>query len=207
MAERNLPYHALHRFCVDAFEHFGFNAEESSIITDSLLIADIYGIDSHGMQRISRYHKSIVNGEIRVDKHPEIVRETPVSAVVDGNDGMGQLISHFSMQLAIRKAKRSGIGIVIAKNSNHYGIAGYYAKMACDEGLIGMSMTNTAPLMVPTFGSRAMLGTNPFAFCMPAEPYPFFFDAATTVITRGKVEVYRKREEEMRKNGKKSQSR
>lgn len=197
MADIKFSYEVLNKFCTDAFSRFGFNAEESKIITDVLLLSDVYGIESHGTQRISRYHKSIVNGEILIDKKPEIVKETPVSAVVDGHDGMGQLIGHYSMTLAIKKAKENGIGMVVAKNSNHYGIAGYYAKMACDEGLIGISMTNTAPLMVPTFGSKSMLGTNPLAISMPADPYPFFFDAATTVITRGKVEVYNKLEKPM----------
>ncbi|MBE6564999.1 MAG: Ldh family oxidoreductase [Ruminococcaceae bacterium] len=197
MADMKFSYETLNKFCIDAFGRFGFSAEESKIITDVLLLSDLYGIESHGTQRIARYHKNIVDGEILIDRKPEIVKESPVSAVIDGHDGMGQVIGHFAMELAIRKAKESGIGMVVARNSNHYGIAGYYAKMACDQGLIGISMTNTAPLMVPTFGSRSMLGTNPMAVSMPADPYPFFFDVATTVVTRGKVEVYNKLEKPM----------
>lgn len=105
---------------------------------------------------------------------------------------MGQLIGYKAMNLAIEKAKKTGVAIVSARNSNHYGIAGYYAKMACDQGLIGMSFTNSEAIMVPTFAKKAMLGSNPIAIAMPAEPYPFFFDASTTVVTRGKLEMYRK---------------
>jgi LDH2 family malate/lactate/ureidoglycolate dehydrogenase len=99
------------------------------------------------------------------------------------------------MEMAIQKAKTTGIGMVVVRNSNHYGIAGYYAKMACDQGLLGLSCTNTNAIMVPTYGRMAMLGTNPIAVAMPAEPYDFFFDAATTVVTRGKLEVYNKKGE------------
>lgn len=187
-------YEALEKFCIDVFIAFGFNNEQSNVITDVLLQSDLYGIESHGMQRMVRYHKGIEKGMIKVDAKPEIVFETPISAVIDGHDGMGQLIGYDAMKLAIEKAKMSGIGIVTARNSNHYGIAGYYAKMACDEGLIGFSSTNSEAIMVPTFGKLAMLGSNPIAFSMPAEPYPFLFDASTTVVTRGKLEIYNKLE-------------
>ena len=123
----------------------------------------------------------------------EVVFETPISAVINGHDGTGQLLGHYAMNLAIEKAKKSGIGIVTVRNSNHYGIAGYYAKMACKEGLIGFSTTNSEAIMVPTYGRLAMIGSNPLAIAMPAEPYDFLFDASTTVVTRGKVEVYNKK--------------
>lgn len=188
----NWSYELLNKFCNDAFTTFGFTEDEAKIITDVLLLSDLYGIESHGMQRMVRYHKSIEKGMIDIHAKPEIVFETPVSAVIDGHDGMGQLIGHKSMELAIEKAKSSGIGIVTARNSNHYGIAGYYAKMACDAGLMGFSFTNSESIMVPTYGRLAMLGSNPVACSMPAEPYPFFFDSSTTVVTRGKLEIYNK---------------
>ncbi len=186
------PYATLNTLCQDAFCEFGFTEEESGIITDVLLMSDLYGIESHGMQRMVRYHKGIEKGMIDVPAKPEVTFETPVSAVVDGHDGMGQLIGQFCMDLAIEKAKTSGVGIVSARNSNHYGIAGYYAKRACDAELIGFSCTNSEAIMVPTFGRLAMLGSNPIACAMPAEPYDFFFDASTTVVTRGKLEMYNK---------------
>ncbi len=185
-------YPVLKKFCEDCFSKFGFTKNESEIITDVLLLSDLYGIESHGMQRLVRYHKGIEKGLIKVDAKPEIVFETPVSAVIEGNDGMGQLISHKAMEIAIKKAKKSGMAVVTVRNSNHFGIAGYYAKMACDEGLIGMAMTNSEAIMVPTFSRLAMLGSNPIAIAMPAEPYDFFFDASTTVVTRGKLEIYNK---------------
>lgn len=185
-------YEQLKTFCNDCFEKFGFTKEESNIITDVLLLSDLYGIESHGMQRLARYHKGIEKGLIKVEAKPEVVFETPVSAVIEGNDGMGQLISHKAMSLAIEKAKKSGMAVVTVRNSNHFGIAGYYAKMACDNGLIGMAMTNSEAIMVPTFGRLAMLGSNPIAIAAPAEPYDFFFDASTTVVTRGKLEIYNK---------------
>lgn len=188
----NYSYEQLKKFCTDAFLKFGFNEEECKIIVDVLLTSDLYGIESHGMQRLVRYHKGIEKGLIKVDAKPEIVFETPVSAVIEGNDGMGQLLGHKAMTIAIEKAKTTGMAIVTVRNSNHYGIAGYYAKMACKEGLIGMSMTNSEAIMVPTFSRKAMLGSNPIAIAMPAEPYDFFFDASTTVVTRGKLEIYNK---------------
>ena len=183
---------SLQRFCNDVFEAFGFDVNQSSLISDVLLTADLYGIESHGMQRMVRYHKGIEKGTIHVQARPEIVFETPVSAVVDGHSGMGQLIAAFAMEKAIEKAQTSGIGIISVRESNHYGIAGYYAQMASKRGLIGFSCTNSEAIMVPTFGREAMIGSNPIAIAAPAEPYPFLFDASTTVVTRGKLEMYNK---------------
>ena len=201
----------LNAFCQDAFEGFGFSPEEAGIIKDVLMMSDMYGIQSHGMQRVVRYHKGIEKGLIDIKAKPEVVFETPVSAVVEGHDAMGQLVGHFAMELAIKKAKESGIGIVSARNSNHYGIAGYYADLALKEGLIGFSCTNSEAIMVPTFARKAMLGSNPIAFTMPAEPHNSSFDASTTVVTRGKLEMYNKLGKELpngwalNKDGKASQ--
>ena len=188
-------YAQLDQLCNDAFQKFGFSAEEAKVVSDVLLMSDRIGIESHGMQRMYRYYKSIQKGMIKVESKGNVVFETPVSAVIDAEDGMGQVVGHKAMAMAIEKAKKNGIGMVTVRNSNHYGIAGYYAKMACDEGLIGLSCTNTNAIMVPTYGRTAMLGTNPIAVAMPAEPYDFFFDASTTVVTRGKLEVYNKKGE------------
>lgn len=193
MAYVTLKYEALKDFSLEVFEKMGYTAEEAAIITDVLLTSDLYGIESHGMQRMVRYYKSIKNGRLVVGAKKEIVFETPLSAVIDGHDGTGQLLGHYAMSLAIEKAKKNGIGIVTVKNSNHYGIAGYYAKMACKEGLMGFSCTNSEAIMVPTYGRMAMIGSNPIAVAFPAEPYDFLFDASTTVVTRGKVEVYNKK--------------
>lgn len=194
MEYRKIPYEDLKDFCEAVFAAYGFNEEEAAKITDVLLAADLSGIESHGIQRLTRYHHEMTDlGYVMTGTKPEIVKETAVSATVDGHDGMGQLVSDFAMKLAIKKAKESGVGLVAVRNSNHYGIAGYYADMAAAEGLIGVSMTNTESIMVPTFGREPVLGTNPIAFSMPAEPVNFHFDSATTVVPRGKLEVYVKR--------------
>ena len=194
MQYHRLPYEQVVSFCRKAFAGYGFNEEQSAQITDVLLAADLSGIESHGIQRLIRYHKEITGGLVDVKAVPEIVKETPISATIEGNDAMGQLLGVQAMELAINKAKQVGIGMVAVRNSNHYGIAGYYTKMAAEAGLIGICMTNTEAIMVPTFGRQAMLGTNPIAFSMPASPVPFTFDAATTVVPRGKLEVYAKRD-------------
>ena len=195
MAYINIQYEKMRNFSNHVFSRFGFTDEESKIITDVLLMSDMYGIESHGVQRMVLYYKTIKNGRIHMNSKWEIVHETPLSAVIDNHFGVGQLVGHFAMKKAIEKAKTSGIGMISVRNSNHYGIAGYYAKLACDEGLIGISTTNSEAIMVPTYGRMAMLGSNPIAIAMPADPYDFFFDASTTVVTRGKLEVYNKKGE------------
>ncbi|HCT63924.1 MAG TPA: malate dehydrogenase [Lachnospiraceae bacterium] len=195
MAYVNIQYETMKKFSNHVFSKFGFTDDESKIITDVLLMSDMFGIESHGVQRMVRYYNTIKNGRLHMDSKLEIIHETPISAVIDNNSGMGQLVGHYAMSKAIEKAKTSGVGFVSVRNSNHYGIAGYYAKMACDEGLIGISTTNSEAIMVPTYGRMAMLGSNPIAISMPAEPYDFLFDASTTVVTRGKVEVYNKKGE------------
>lgn len=187
-----MRYEELKVFCEAAYQGFGFSLSQSELITDVLLLADLYGIDSHGTNRIVMYHEQIQAGFIDNQAIPEIVMETQVSAVVDGKRGMGQLVANFATDLAIQKAKKSGIGLVTVRNSNHYGIAGYYSLRVTKEGLIGISMTNSKVSVTPTFGKQPMMGTNPFAFSFPAQPQPFNFDVATSVVSVGKVEVYNK---------------
>ncbi len=182
----------LEQFCGDVFEAFGFDKEDSKKISDVLLTADLYGIESHGMQRMVRYHKGIEKGQIHLENKPEVVFDTPVSAVVDGHSAMGQLVSIFAMERAIEKAEKVGVGIVSVRESNHYGIASYYTQMATKRGLIGFSCTNSEAIMVPTFAKKAMIGSNPISMAVPADPYPFLYDASTTVVTRGKLEMYNK---------------
>lgn len=197
MAHIRYDYRTLTAFCEEAFTKLGFTKEDSKVITDVLITSDLFGIESHGMQRLTRYDMGIQKGLIHPGAKSEIVFQTPVSAVIDAHDGMGQLAAVNAMNIAIEKAKKSGMAMVTVRNSNHYGIAGYYAKMAADQGLIGFSCTNSEAIMVPTFGRKAMLGSNPMAFAVPADPYPFLFDASTTVVTRGKLEMYNKAEKEL----------
>jgi LDH2 family malate/lactate/ureidoglycolate dehydrogenase len=192
---RLFPYALLHDFCSAVFRARGFIFEECKQITDVLLAADLAGIESHGIQRLIRYDQEISGGLVNPEAKAEIVFQTPLSAVMDAHDKMGQLSGIEAMNLAIEKAKTHGVGIVTVRDSNHYGIAGFYTHMAAEKDLIGICMTNTQAIMVPTFSSQAMLGTNPIALAMPAEPCVFSFDASTTVVTRGKLEVYSKRGE------------
>ncbi len=188
---------ALRAFMERAFRAEGFGEADAAKITDVLMLADLFAIESHGAQRMMYYHKNIAASSVNVKAVPEIVCQTSVSALIDGHYAMGQLAAGFAMETAIKKAKETGVGLVAVRNSSHFGIAGYYTLMAEREGLAAFSMTNTGPIMVPTFGKEMMLGTNPLAFCMPADPVPFWFDASTTVVTLGKVEVYAKRDKAM----------
>ena len=147
-----ISYPHLRDFCKRLFPSYGFTADESKAITEILLRADLYGIESHGIQRLVRYDEEIETGMVTVRAQPEILHETPVSAVLDGHKAMGQLTAIKAMNIAIEKASRSGIGMVAVRNSNHYGIAGYYTAMALEADLIGITMTNTEAICVPTNG-------------------------------------------------------
>jgi LDH2 family malate/lactate/ureidoglycolate dehydrogenase len=179
-------------FMADAFEKLGVPREDALICADVLMESDRRGIESHGCNRFKPiYVDRILDGVQKPVTEFEILRETPTTAVVDGHDGMGMVISHRSMQMAIDKAKKYGMGMVAVRNSTHYGIAGYYATMATGQGLIGITGTNTRPSMAPTFGVENMLGTNPLTFGMPTdEEFPFVLDCATTITQRGRIEYY-----------------
>jgi LDH2 family malate/lactate/ureidoglycolate dehydrogenase len=179
-------------FCEALFSSYGFSHDESRTITDVLLRADLYGIESHGIQRLVRYNDEITSGQVVPGAKTEIVHETAISAVIDAHKAMGQLAAVEAMNLAVKKARNAGCGMVTVRNSNHYGIASYYTEMAAAEDLLGICMTNTEAICVPTFGSQAMTGTNPIALAMPADPVVFSYDASTTVVPRGTLEVFRK---------------
>ena len=195
--DRRIEAGALRAFMKRAFAAEGFCEEDARAIADVLMQADLFAIESHGAQRMMYYHQNIARGSVDVRARAEIVKRTPVSALIDGHFAMGQLTAARAMREAIARAKETGVGLVAVRNSSHFGIAGYYTLMAAREGLASFAMTNTGSIMVPTFGREALLGTNPIAFCMPAEPTPLWFDASTTVVTLGKVEVYDKRGLEM----------
>ncbi|MDY0236284.1 MAG: Ldh family oxidoreductase [Gudongella sp.] len=192
MTYYRVDFKELKEFCELSFIKRGFSEHDSRIISDVILLSDLYGIESHGLQRLKMYHSDIKSGMVNRGSESEIIFETPVSGVIDAHFCSGHLAAHRGMSLAIEKAKKTGIGIITVKNSNHFGIAGYYSKMACDRGLLGISFTNSGGLMVPTNGIIPMIGSNPIACAMPAEPYDFLFDASTTVVTLGKLEIYKK---------------
>ena len=185
----------LKNFIIKIFCSYGLSNEDSFIVADVLLRADLYGIESHGVQRLFRYHNEIRKKMADVHGKPEIVFETGISAVIDANKAMGHIAGVKAMNLAIKKAKEQGCGMVSVRNSNHYGIAGYYSNMAAVEDLIGICMTNSEAITVPTFARIARIGTNPIAIAMPADPLNFSYDAATSVVSRGKLELYNKNNE------------
>jgi LDH2 family malate/lactate/ureidoglycolate dehydrogenase len=183
-------YEDLKRFCEDTFNRSGFSPEESQIIADVILQADLSGIPSHGIRKLYSYYNKVKRGEINQKASFRVVFETDVSSVIDADRAMGQIAGKYAMRLAIDRAKSNGIAMVAVRNSSHYGIAGYYAEMAVKDDLIGISMTNTGALGVPVYGRDALFGTNPISLAFPTAPYPFLFDAATTVIPLGKLEIY-----------------
>ncbi|MCF6177276.1 MAG: Ldh family oxidoreductase [Victivallaceae bacterium] len=194
-----IEFDKLEQFMRDVFTGIGVPAEDAAVCADILISADKRGIDSHGIGRL----KPIYYDRIKLGiQHPvtefEIVREGPTTAVIDGHDGMGHVIGKRSMQMAIDKAAKYGMGMVAVRNSTHYGIAGYYSLMAIENNMIGITGTNARPSIAPTFGVENMLGTNPLTFGMPSdEPFPFFLDCATSITQRGKIEVYDRVEKEL----------
>jgi LDH2 family malate/lactate/ureidoglycolate dehydrogenase len=179
-------------FMTAAFEKLGVPAEEAAICADVLMESDRRGIESHGCNRFKPIYVDRINAGIQKPVTEfEIVRETPTTAVVDGHDGMGMIVGYKAMNMAIEKAKKYGMGMVAARNSTHYGIAGYYATMATKAGCIGITGTNARPSIAPTFGVENMLGTNPLTFGMPTdEDFPFVLDCATSITQRGKIEYF-----------------
>lgn len=169
----------------------GCPAEHAAVVAEVLVAADLRGVHSHGVNRLEMYVGEIKKGEVDPLVRPTIVNETPAVACVDGQNGLGMVIGRYCMDVAIKKAKEMGIGWVVTRGSNHYGIAGYYAMMALQEGMVGMSYTNTSPISFPTRSSRHVLGTNPIAVAAPSsEPSdPFVLDMATTTVALGKVEI------------------
>ncbi len=191
---RWIDFDSMENYMRRVFSAAGVPKEDADICARVLIESDKRGIDSHGIGRlkpiyIDRIREGIINPVTRM----EFLRETPTTAVVDGHNGMGQVVSVKSMDLAIVKAEKYGMGMVAVRNSNHYGIAGYYNTMATDRGMIGVTGTNARPSIAPTHGTENMLGTNPLTFGLPSdEPFPFVLDCATSVTQRGKIEVYQR---------------
>ena len=187
------------QFMVDTFKGYGVPEADAKICAEVLITADKRGIDSHGVGRlkpiyIDRIKEKQINPVTKVD----LIREGPTTAVLDANNGMGQVVAKQAMLMAIEKAKKLGMGMVVVRNSNHYGIAGYYTGLAADHGMIGFSGTNARPSIAPTFGVENMLGTNPLCFALPTdEPFHFNIDCATSVSQRGKIEVYARQKKDL----------
>ena len=181
---------ALEDFCASVFCRMGLAEADARIAAEVLVAADAAGIPSHGLARLGRYVEGLSNGLILPRAVPKTVTESATSLVIDSGGAMGAPASKRAMEAVIAKARASGAAFACVRDSNHFGIAGYYARMALPESMLGIAMTNTAALGVPTFGSAVMFGTNPIAFAAPAgREKAFVLDMSTTVVSRGKIEV------------------
>ena len=185
------------KYLETVFDKLGFSQQDGQLLADTLVDADLRGISSHGIQRLAWYQQMIKDGTIVPTKQPKVVRELPGSVLVDANQNMGQIAANLAMDKVIEKAKKVGVGIAVVRNSNHFGIAGYYARKALAAGLVGIALTNTRPLVVPTNATQAFLGSNAFAFGFPASPHPFMFDGATAAVAGGKIQVADKKGQEL----------
>lgn len=187
-----VPWDLMRDFMTAVFEKEGVPHGDAAVCAEVLLESDRRGIESHGCNRFKPiYIDRIDAGILNPVTQFEVVRETPTTAVVDGHNGMGMVVGVKAMQMAIDKAKKCGMGMVAVRNSTHYGIAGYYATMATQSDMIGITGTNARPSIAPTFGVENMLGTNPLTFGLPTdEPFPFVLDCATSISQRGKIEFY-----------------
>jgi LDH2 family malate/lactate/ureidoglycolate dehydrogenase len=184
----------LRSFTLSIFQKIGCSVSDAELATKVLLSADLRGIDSHGLARLSGYVRLWEAKRINSKPSVKTVYETPSTAVVDGDGGLGLVVAPKAMEVAIAKAKQVGTGWVSVKNSNHFGIAGYHAMMALEHDMIGITMTNASPLVAPTFSIERMLGTNPIAVAIPAKEQPAFVaDLATTTAANGKLEILQRK--------------
>jgi LDH2 family malate/lactate/ureidoglycolate dehydrogenase len=192
--DQTISYPDLKAFVCSVFCAMGCPETEATTATESLISADLRGIDSHGVARLSGYVRLWEAGRIIAKPEIRIIHESPSTAVVDGGSGLGLVVAPFAMQVAIDKAKGAGTGWVSVQNSNHFGIAAYHAMKALDNGMIGIAMTNASALVAPTFSSERLLGTNPICVAIPAGEEPAFVaDFATTTAANGKLEILQRK--------------
>jgi L-2-hydroxycarboxylate dehydrogenase (NAD+) len=194
MAYQNFSYAQLFAFAQEIFIKIGCSEKEANDAAKVLLSADLRGVDSHGIARLSGYIRLWQAGRINAKPHLKIIHETPSTAVVDGDAGLGLVVAPYAMKVAIDKARTAGTGWVSVQNSNHFGIAGIHAMMALEEDMIGIAMTNASPLVAPTFSTERLLGTNPIAVAIPAgNQAAFVADMATTTAANGKLEILQRK--------------
>lgn len=180
----------LRTFTHSIFIKMGCSEEHAALATDVLIKSDLRGIDSHGVARLSGYVRLWEKKRINATPNIKIVHETPTTATIDGDAGLGLVVAPFAMQVAIEKAEKYGSGWVSVKNSNHFGIAGYHSLLAVEKDMIGISMTNASPLVAPTYANERLLGTNPMCYAFPAGKYPpVIVDMATAAAANGKLEI------------------
>lgn len=180
----------LRNFTHNVFVKMGCSEDHATLATDVLIKSDLRGIDSHGVARLSGYVRLWEKKRINATPNISIVHETPTTATIDGDAGLGLVVAPFAMKVAIEKAEKYGSGWVAVKNSNHFGIAGYHSLMAVQKDMIGISMTNASPLVAPTYANERLLGTNPMCYAFPAGKYPpVIVDMATAAAANGKLEI------------------
>lgn len=186
-------------YVVRFFTRLNVPPEDAKIAADVLISADLRGVDSHGIIRLNSYYGDRLRvGWIDANSPLTTVHETPTTLALDGGNGLGQVVSYHAMTRCIQKAQESGLAMVTMRNSNHYGIAGYYAMMALPHNMIGISFTNSQPLVAPTYGRKAMLGTNPIAVAVPAgQERPYVLDMATSIVPIGRITVFEKAAKEI----------
>ncbi|MFA6059026.1 MAG: Ldh family oxidoreductase [Taibaiella sp.] len=196
MNEATFSYEQLYHYTKSVFNRIGCNEKDSGIATEVLLSADLRGIDSHGIARLIGYVRLWESSRVNATPDIAITHETPSTAVIDGDAGLGLVVAPYAMKVAIEKARNVGTGWVSVGNSNHFGIAGYHAMLALEEDMIGIAMTNASALVAPTYSTERMLGTNPIAVAIPAgnQP-PFVADMATTTAANGKLEILQRKNE------------
>ncbi len=189
----------LKHFIIEVLERSGVARAHAEVVADVLAAADSRGIESHGVARLESYYVGrIRSGHLKPRPNYSIVRETPTSIVYDADNGLGHPVSKMTMEAVIAKAREFGAAFGAVRNSNHYGIAGYYAMMALEHDMIGMSSTNSVKYAAATFGREVVLGTNPFAFAVPAGNEPaFVLDFATTTVPKGKLEVMKRKQKKL----------
>ncbi len=192
--EKTFSYDQLLTFSKNIFLKIGCSEADASTASKALISADLRGVDSHGVARLSGYVRLWEVKRVNSQPQLKIIHETPSTAVVDGDSGLGLVVAPYAMQVAIDKAKSVGSGWVSVQNSNHFGIAGYHAMMALPHDMIGIAMTNASALVAPTFSTQRMLGTNPIAVAIPAgKEQPFVADFATTTASNGKLEILQRK--------------
>ncbi|MEP7165797.1 MAG: Ldh family oxidoreductase [Ferruginibacter sp.] len=194
--EQTFPYNQLLNFSTNIFQKIGCSDKDAATAAKALLSADLRGVDSHGVARLSGYVRLWEVERVNSTPAIKIIHETPSTAVVDGDRGLGLVVAPYAMQVAIDKAQQAGTGWVSVQNSNHFGIAGYHAMMALPHDMIGIAMTNASALVAPTFSTQRMLGTNPIAVAIPAgKEEPFVADFATTTAANGKLEILQRKDQ------------
>lgn len=187
-------YHLLKKYVASVFTAIGCSEQDAALASDVLVSADARGIDSHGVARLAGYVRLFDNGRLNTKPQVKILHETPSTATLDGDRGLGLVVAPKAMEIACEKAALAGTGWVAVQNSNHFGIAGYHAMKALPSQMIGWAMTHAAPLVTPTFSKEKLLGTNPIAVAIPANEEPAFVaDFASTAVAYGKLEILQRK--------------